>query len=214
MGFFSNLMGGDQRDDINRATNRARTTVTQGYDEGRNEIRGGLDNALKHLTSTLEGGERAREVYETALGLRGADAQRQYYDEFLDDPGFATETQAGLDALEARNNARGYSLSGRGFAEVAELGQTQRRQAHQDRLTSLADLVGLGGQASSNAAELAYRGGSDLAGLSVGRGGTLANLELGRGQALAKTRGPTLGDIATYIQQNAETAAKAYAGMG
>lgn len=198
MGFFSGLFGGGQRKDIERGRQAATGYVNDYYDRGRDSVEDYYGRSMKFLEPQLAAGENARGVYESALGLRGEEAQQDYFDSFNDDPGFQSELNQGQRAVESNAAARGYSLSGRALKELQDFGQQHRRSAYDKRLDRLSGLSDKGGQVALGAANLTAATGKDLAQSFYGQGGTLGNIELTSANARANTRF-SLGDLGNII---------------
>lgn len=208
MGFFSDLFGGGSRKDIEKGRVASNKVITEGYSKGRGVTEDYYGRAQAFLEPQMQSGDRATAALETATGLRGRDAQAGYYDEFMDDPGFQAELDAGQRELGAGASARGYVLSGRALKEAQEFGQTKRRDAFNSRLDRFETMSGRGQQTRMGMAELAANTGRDLAQSHYGEAGTKANIELTSANARANTRF-TIGDLGKLIGG----AAKAYAAI-
>lgn len=246
MGFLDSLFGADEaQDDIRRgatqsnaaldvgagdarkslaraegqitsATGRARDSLAT----GRTDISTGRDAALDFLGADIDAGDTARTSLLAALGLSGVDAQRDFFGNFQNDPGFQASLDAGLEAVETSAAARGGLFSGGTAQSLFDFGQRNQLGAFQDRLDRLTGLSNLGSQARTNAAGVSTGTGTSLAnlasqgaGIEVGQGdrlanvsSELANLDFGLGQlkantatnsanAIADTRGTGLNNL-------------------
>ena len=203
MSIFGSLFGGDSRKDIKKGRIAAEQDINTFYPQGREASEQWFDTASGFLTPSMGSGDRARESYETALGLRGREAQSGFFSDFQSDPGFAASLQAGQDAVRADANARGYGLSGRALKELSDHGQKFQMDAFNTRLGNLAGLAGQGQQAALTGAQLAGGTGRDIATSFYNQGGNLANLDFQAGAATANTRFG-IGDLASLISAGAK----------
>lgn len=205
MSWFSDLFGGGQRKDIDRGRAQATDYVNAYYEQGRKAQEKHFERALTFLKPQLEAAGRASGEYESALGLKGVEAQRDFQSRFTTSPGYKALLDARSKAVMSSATGGGYALSGRALRELADEGQktmTEDYNRHLDRLgqwSTRGDQVALGTASMTNAT------GADLAKGYYGQGGTLANIELQSAAARAGTR-VTFGDLAKV----AATAVKAY----
>lgn len=136
-----------------------------------------LTPALAEYTPIVESGDRARTAYETATGLLGREAQQQYYDDFLTDPGFQSEVDAGIRALDRSAAARGGSVaSGGALAALQRYGQTMQHDAYTQRLGQIDALRTSGDAARSARAGLYDSAGRDIAGYHTNYGNTASGI--------------------------------------
>ncbi len=187
------------RGDLTRGATAAREDLSR----GRQEVAGGRDAALGFLGADIDAGDAARENLLVALGLRGLDAQRDFFNAFEDDAGFQATLGAGLDAIDQSAAARGSIFSGGTQKDLFAFGQRQKAGQFQDRLNRLTGLSNLGSTARTNAANVSTGAGNRLADLrtrdadiDVGMGQRLANLRTGEGD-LAFNLGRLKADNAT-----------------
>ena len=172
-------------------------------DRARQDVAGGRDAALDFLGADIDAGDAARENLLVALGLRGLDAQRDFFSNFQNDAGFQATLGAGLDAIDQSAAARGSIFSGGTQKDLFSFGQRQQASQFQDRLDRLTGLSTVGSNARTNAANISTGAGSTLADLrtrdadvDLGLSRNLANLRTGEGD-LAFTLGQLRANNAT-----------------
>ena len=103
----------------------------------------------KELLSPYTGtGTNALKQYETAVGLQGADAQRDFYENFQYDPGFETSLNNALDETMRRYAIIGNTGGGLANA-LLRTGQNALYGQYQNRLSQLGGLVDTGRSAAS-----------------------------------------------------------------
>jgi hypothetical protein len=93
----------------------------------------------------IQGGTQARNALLNAVGLNGAEAQRQYFQNFETDPGFQQSINQGIQAIDRSAAARGGLNSGRTLKSVADY-TTGRylNEAFNNRMNRLTDLSNAG----------------------------------------------------------------------
>ncbi len=194
-----------------------------GYDAATGAMRAGTGNALGYLDDGMSGalqalqrargdvtadggayaalgdlanryGEGAR-LYADALGIGGAEGAERARAAFQGGPGWTTQLDTSLDALNRRRNAAGSLFSGNADADAIKLGSDYADAGWQKWLAGLSPY----NQLESNAASAAATGNaainSTLANLGIGE----ANLssDLGKTRAtIAGNEGAGLADIA------------------
>ncbi|MEM9592230.1 MAG: hypothetical protein AAF967_13000 [Pseudomonadota bacterium] len=162
----------------------------------RREVEGGRDAALDFLDVDIDAGDAARENVLVALGLRGLDAQRDFFDNFQSDAGFQATLGAGLDAIDQSAAARGSIFSGGTQKDLFDFGQRQQASQFQDRLDRLTGLSTVGSNARANAANVSTGAGNALADLRASD----ADIDLNTSQGLAGLRTGE-GDLAFALGQ-------------
>ncbi len=258
MGFLDSLFGiDDAQDDLargriesdasldtgaagaQRGFRKARTDLKSGarsarkdISRARQEVTGGRDAALSFLDPDIEAGDAARENVLVALGLRGLDAQREFFGNFQNDAGFQATQQAGIDTIDQSAASRGSIFSGGTQKDLFSFGQRGQASQFQDRLDRLTGLSTVGSTARTNAAEVSTNAGNSLAGLRasdadihLGLSRTLAGLRTGEGDldfslgqlkannsttfnnALADTRGQGINNLFRIGTEAAKAAA-------
>ena len=209
------------------------TAAREDLNRARQEVAGGRDAALGFLGADIDAGDAARENVLTALGLRGLEAQRDFFNTFQNDAGFQATLGAGLDAIDQSAAARGSIFSGGTQKDLFSFGQRNQASQFQDRLDRLTGLSTIGSNARTNAANISTGAGNSLANLrtrdadidlDTSRG--LAGLRTGEGdlgftlgqlkannagsfnQALADTRGQGINNLFRIATEGAKAAAK------
>jgi len=198
MGFFGDLLGSGSRKDIKRGANRARTELGTAYESGRNITKQYSESAKKYLEPQLQSGERALEAYESHIGLRGADAQRDAFANYETSPGFQAKLDAGNKNIESRMNAKGALYSGRALKELRDYGHGMLSDDWNSTMDRYERLSSRGNEAARSTADLEFRTGSELASSYFGEGGMKANIALNEAEQTANSRF-TLGDLAGLI---------------
>lgn len=135
---------------------------------------------LDLLRPGIEIGDEARETLAGALGLRGESAQRDFFTNFEDDPGFQRAVDFGTENILGQRAALGGLRSGGTLRAVQEFGQTAQLGAFQNRLGNLFRLAG-GGQAALGQAGGAF---GNISGLQQGIGQAQAGGIIGAQNAL------------------------------
>lgn len=192
MSFFGSFFGSDQRKALKRGYADSKEMLQQGYDTGRSDIQGYGDKAQGYLDPYLQGGGKANALLANYLGVNGADAQRQAFADFQNDPGYQQQFQSGINALDTSATARGGLYSGAAMKGIANYGQQFQRQAFNDRIGQLGGFAGQGQQAAGAAAGLASQTGNSLGNLAWGFGQQNAanRINLANGLAQASNIGP------------------------
>jgi hypothetical protein len=131
------------------------------------------------LTPYTNAGSGALDVYKTSVGLNGAGAQKDYFNNFQTDPGwqaatnFATRGVQNLDAIQGHNNG------GNLIAGLGDYLQKNMLGAYQTRQSQLGGLVDTGRTAASSlggfSANYANQAGANLANAGYYQGAGLAN---------------------------------------
>jgi hypothetical protein len=98
-------------------------------------------------TPYISGGQDAYSLYNTAIGANGTDAQKSYYSNFQNDPGFQSEVNYGLSQAEARAAAQGQNVSGNTLQALSDYSQKNLSSEYQARLNQLYNSSTLGSNA-------------------------------------------------------------------
>lgn len=143
------------------------------------------------LMPYTEGSTEALGTYQTALGLKGKDAQSKYYEDFQADPGFQTSLDNALDATMKR-----YSIVGRtggGLANsLLKTGQGALNQAYNTRLSQLGGLVDTGRSAASSIAGMGQQS-------AAAQGSLLAQAGQTQGAGYVNAGNALIGGIQNYV---------------
>lgn len=129
-------------------------------------------------------GENALKQYETAVGLRGRDAQQQFYDEFQHDPGFETSLNNALSETMKR-----YSILGNTGGNLAnallKTGQNAIYSQYQNRLSQLGGLVDTGRSAATSLGQVGQTAAAQSGNLLAQAGQFQGQGIMGAGNALS-----------------------------
>ncbi len=180
MGLFD-FFGKGARRDLQDAQNRANAELVRAQRQSidtRNEF---LDRSI----APLQGGLDANELLMQAAGVRGAGPQNQFFANFQNDPGFAAQQQAGIDAIDNSAASRGMMLSGGNLRDLNQFGMRFQRDAFNDRLRQLQALTG---NAPAQVAQLTANTGGQIADTQFGGGQLAANNAINFGNAMAANR--------------------------
>lgn len=155
------------------AARQAAEAQAAAYDRGIAERRAGTDEAVGYLSPYEEAGRGGMDMLAAALGALGPDAQRAFFADFQDDPGFGAVQKAGLDSVAQSRSVGGGLKSGGTMKALMDYGQRLKQTVFQDRLNRLADLGKTGVTTAANMASLTDSGSRDIAGYEIGKGAAL-----------------------------------------
>jgi hypothetical protein len=147
------------------------------------------------LSPYAEGGVNANRLIGNALGVNGADAQREYYSGFQTDPGFQSEVDAGLRGIEGSANGRSGLYSGSTLKALQGYGQGKMGQAYNNRLNALMGYGQQGMQAAGQQAQMASQYGGDRMNLEYGYGQQQAGNRINLGNAMAANRNTGINNL-------------------
>jgi hypothetical protein len=149
----------------------------------------------KELLSPYTGtGQNALEQYETAVGLRGRDAQQGFYDDFQTDPGFETSLNNALSETMKRYSILGNT--GGGLANsLLKTGQNAIYGQYQNRLSQLGGLVDTGRSAATSLAGFGQQS-------SQAQGNMLAQAGLYQGQGIMGAGNALSGGLSNLAGNN------------
>lgn len=141
------------------------------------------------LAPYREAGTGALGTYETALGLRGAGPQGDYWGGMVYDPQFVSATNLGLQGVQRSAAARGGLFGGRTLKELQDYGQNAYYGYGQNRLNQLAGLTTMGQNAAAQTGTLGAQY-ADMIGKGTANAGALMGAGYaGIGNALAGAAG-------------------------
>jgi len=211
MGIFGDLFdaftGESQREDLEAGAVAATEERRRGARRARGELTGARDLAIETITPDLETGRAAEDQFLAAIGVRGRDAQQEFFDTFETDPGFEAETEAGIEAIGRSASARGLTFSGRTLKELQDFGQLRKRSAFSERLDRLAELGQRATQTRTNIANLQFGTGQTLADIEFGTGQQEAGQAINLANVRAETRGIPLTNLVELGKVGAKIAA-------
>lgn len=92
----------------------------------------------------LDVGTDALDLYRTSVGLNGADAQRDYFSNFQNDPGWQASTDYATRGLENLNAIKGRGYGGNAIAGLGDYLQKNMLDAYKTRQSQIGGLVDKG----------------------------------------------------------------------
>lgn len=195
MGFLSSFFGGDQRDDIRKASKQANAYLDQGY----NSAQGYNEQAYNELEPWANEGLAANQTYQQAIGLGTPEERATAQERYFSDPAMQGVLGQQTNALLRKFNSTG---SGTGGGRLALAGARVGMENYGGWLNRLQGLGSQGGQYATGQAGI-RQGQADTA---WGYGATKAGNSINTGNAVAGTRNIGLNNLLGAVG----TAAKAY----
>lgn len=127
----------------------------------------------------LDAGTDALDLYRTSVGLNGAQAQTDYFNNFQNDPGFKAAENYATRGIENSNAIRGRGYGGNVIAGLGDYLQKNMLGAYQTRQSQLGGLVDTGrgtlGTIASAGTTAAQNQGTALQNAGYYQGAGLAN---------------------------------------
>lgn len=127
----------------------------------------------------LDAGADALDLYRTSVGLNGAQAQTDYFNNFQNDPGFKAAEDYATRGIENSNAIRGRGYGGNVIAGLGDYLQKNMLGAYQTRQSQLGGLVDTGrgtlGTIASAGTTAAQNQGTALQNAGYYQGAGLAN---------------------------------------
>lgn len=215
MGFFSDLMGSSQRQDIANARGQADGYLSEGYRDATGAVRTGMTQAQGYLEPYAQSGRQANTLYGNALGVNGRDAQTEFMGSYANNDPFRAhnEEQANRSTLNAFT-ARGMGNSGAANLAVARGSLDRGSQDYQQYLTRLQGYGQQGQQVAGQQAQYAYQGNAQIGQYASDYGNTRAGNAINYGNALAQSRTQGVNNILNGTGTLAGAAFKAFAPGG
>jgi hypothetical protein len=170
-------------DDAAMAAQRAAQARKKGINQAGDVRRAGIGEAVGYLKPWEESGRRGQDLLNDALGINGPEAQRNYFQNFQNDPGFGAVQQAGIGTVEQSRAAGGGLRSGATMKALMDYGQRLQQSVFQDRLNRLGETGRLGATSAANMAGITNSGYGDLAGYEILKGDAVAGGLLGASNA-------------------------------
>jgi hypothetical protein len=220
MGLFDFFSGDSERDAAaakEAAIRRGYSDLSSLFGQGRDALTANSSKAAGYYQPFYDTAMRGYDAYSDALGINGADGSARARAAFSNNPGYQSQLQSGLDAIDRGAAARGTLSSGGTRAAELKYGNDLASQGWSNYLNALS---GYGGQALGAAGGLGnvYTGlGSGLDTSYRGQGQSAYNAATGIGEAQAQ------GAMADYnasknmwdsIFKAANIAARVYRGGG
>ncbi len=178
MSFFKDLMGKSSAKAATQLGQRNASQINAGYDSANTQAQTGYDASMGFLNPFAESGRRGQTAYENTLGLNGAPArQQQFQESYLDDPALAYRTQQ--TGTDINNLLRKYNAGPQGVnsgAAALGAGRIRAENFNRDWDGTQNRLMGLGQQGLQVAGQ--------QAGLTTGFYDGQAGRSIGRSNAL------------------------------
>lgn len=221
-GLFGEYSNKKARKALAKGGRRANTAVNEAYDESLLFLDEGLEDSQEYLTPYVEDGDRARNLYNTYLGLNGRESQANEFENFQTDPGFQSLVDYGQDQVERSYANRGGVNSGRAMIALADNAQKHLNSAYQQRLDRLGGVASTGYDASKGLADLVYNTGANKASFRTNLGQQIASNNLvgagAQAQSYANSAnlvGSTLSGLnSSYNYYNSRDNAQGNSGYG
>lgn len=176
------------RRDMEQAAAQARAAQAQGYEQGRNALTAGRDQAMGYYNPLIQSGDQARSAYEASIGLRGQPAEQDWINASIQSPGFQAGLDRGRGQIDASAASRGMLMSGQTLKALQAHGVNYMTDWLNQRRAPLNALMQAGQGASDAAARTQYGYGGDMARLYTGQGDQAADSYLAAGRARAEGR--------------------------
>lgn len=207
MGLFDIFSNKNAQD----AANAQSAGLTAGYNAASGALNTGLANAANYYNTALSGyaplAATANQGYQSfadALGLNGPAGTARTVSQFQTSPGYQTQLNAGLDAIDRGAAARGTLASGGTLAAEEKYGQNLADQTWNQYLGNLGsynqlapNLAGATSNLDTQLGQLNYNNAQNLANLgwntNVGQGNAQANADLANNNASANMWNALLG---------------------
>jgi hypothetical protein len=145
----------------------------------------GLERITGYYQPYLDAGNKASGLYQTYLGMNGADAARQAFDNFTyNNPGVQYQIEQAQKANLARLNAAGAGNSGRADLANSRVAQELTSSNVENYLNRLGGLQQQGMSAAGALGQFTDANSARNAGVYTNLGTQIANVEGGHGQRL------------------------------
>lgn len=172
MSFFGSLFGSDQRKDLRRANKEATQHITEGLEQGV----AAYEQGRARLDPYSQTGGQANAMLAAALGLSGADAQREFLANYQADPTQDLQQQAVARAMAARG------LTDSGASRLASA--RVWNEGYQNHLNRMMNLGTQGMQAAGQQGQFD----AGIGDMRFGTGQLRANQAVNFGNAMAESR--------------------------
>lgn len=201
MGLLDKIFGSSnaKRRDLSQATSQAQATRATGLRRFGETTREGISEATAGLVPGANLGLSGLERFAAGVGASGRDEQQEFFDDFVDDPGFVAEQENAERAILRAVNAAGSLDSGATREAIARQGLLARRDATNNRLAQLLQLAQLGQTDRSNVAAITERGFNRIGDAEFGTSQQDAAGQLALGQAFADSRGLGVNNLVNLL---------------
>lgn len=156
------------------AASAAADAQEEAYKKAAAKRQAGLAQSLGFLSPFMQAGQGGQKLLSDALGINGPEAQRGYFANFQNDPGFAAVQGAGIDTVNQSKAASGGLRSGATMKALMDFGQRLQQNVFQDRMTRLADVGKMGATTAGNMATVNEGAHKDFANYEIGEGNAKA----------------------------------------
>jgi len=166
------------------------TTARGDLETGAGRAEGAINDALARTNQVLDpylkSGQKAQGLYDTALGVNGADAATGFYNEYAaNDPFRQFNEELANRSIQRSANASGQFGSGRTATAISRASLERGSTDLNRYLDRLREQGTQGGQVASQVAGYNNQAGNNIANLRNGLGQNLANVSTGLGTASA-----------------------------
>lgn len=166
MGFIDKVFGSaGGNDDLRYGHAKSKKIRRAGANRYTKLANQALDDSKSYIEPYYQQGMDANKTFLDLIGEGDSQAQKTYFDNFVNDPGFQASLNKGLESVEKSAASRGNLHSGRTRMALFDHGQSAQYGAFQDRLNRLERLRQNGQQAGNQLSQLTYATGNNLADL-------------------------------------------------
>lgn len=209
MSLWGSFTGSDARRQLEQSKAQADNALAQGKTQAEGAYGTGYNNAQGYLQPYAAGGQRAQDMYWNALGVNGADAQKNFMTNYSSGDPFRAWNDDNTAKMIARQSAaRGWG-GGAGMTQLAlaRAGMERGSQDYENYMNRLGQQAGQGAQFAGQQSSLASGYGNNLAGLYYGNAQQQAGNAINFGNAMAQNSGV----FANNLLGLAGTAVRAFA---
>lgn len=199
-GFFDSFFGKPQRSDLSEGFRDSQARLDTARGNSTNALTQGRDRALGYVNPYVQSGQRGQTAYENTLGLNGAPARQQQFQEgYLDDPALAyrgQQTQQVMNNLLRKYNAGPQGVnSGAAMMGAGRIAADRFDQDWGDYRNRLMQVGQMGQNMAGQAAGIETGYGKDVAGVETNYGNTSAANRINYANALAASRSIGLNNL-------------------
>ena len=202
---------------LNTGMDTGRADIGAGYDTARGDLgtqyglaEGAVTDALGRsreiLDPWIESGRGAQDLYDKAIGVSGAPAQQDFYQNYAEnDPFRQYNEDRANNALLRLYNSQGLGTSGRSATAISREQLARGSEDLNNYLTRLESQGARGGQYATTMTGLESSAGKDVATLRSNLGNQYAGLETDRGNRLSDIAfkgNAALADLSTGFSLN------------
>lgn len=188
MSLWGSFTGSDARRQLEQSKAQADNALAAGKTQAEGAYGTGYNNAQGYLQPYAAGGQRAQDMYWNALGVNGADAQKNFMSNYSSGDPFRAWNDDNTAKMIARQSAaRGWG-GGAGMTQLAlaRAGMERGSQDYENYMNRLGQQAGQGAQFAGQQSSLASGYGNNLAGLYYGNAQQQAGNAINYGNAMAQ----------------------------